>query len=134
MKRRYILHALLPLILLSVFVQAELFSGKVTGVADGDTIEVMRDGMPLKIRLDGIDCPESGQDFGNRAKQLTSGLCFGEEVKVNVKELDRYGRSVASVTLPDGTVLNDELVRKGLAWWYCVFRRFRPLVPKEIAL
>ncbi|NLV46643.1 MAG: thermonuclease family protein [Candidatus Hydrogenedentes bacterium] len=118
MKRRYILQALLPLLLLSVFVQAELFSGKVTGVADGDTIEVMRDGMPLKIRLDGIDCPESGQDFGNRAKQLTSGLCFGEEVKVNVKELDRYGRSVASVILPDGTVLNEELVRKGLAWWY----------------
>lgn len=49
---------------------------------------------------------------------MTSGLCFGEEVKVKVKELDRYGRSIASVTLPDGTVLNEELVRKGLAWWY----------------
>lgn len=42
------------------------FSGKVIGVTDGDTITVLHDRTPVKIRLHGIDCPESGQDFSVR--------------------------------------------------------------------
>ena len=33
-------------------------------------------------------------------------------------DCDRYGRTVGEVVLPDGKVLNQELVRAGLAWWY----------------
>jgi hypothetical protein len=50
---------------------ADEFSGKVIGVHDGDTITVLRDRTPVKIRLFGIDCPETGQDFGSRAKIVT---------------------------------------------------------------
>ena len=102
---------------------AEEFSGKVVGVTDGDTLTVLRDRSPVKIRLHGIDCPESGQDFGSRAKSVTSELSFGQVVKVKARNLDRYGRTVADVTLPDGRSLNHELVRQGLAWWY---RKFAP--------
>ena len=59
------------------------FSGKVVGVADGDTITVLRDRTPIKIRLHGIDSPESGQAFGAKAKAFTSDLVFGEVVTVH---------------------------------------------------
>ena len=101
----------------------EEFSGKVIGVTDGDTLTVLRGRSPVKIRLQGIDCPESGQDFGSRAKSLTSELSFGQAVKVQGHGLDRYGRTVADVILPDGRSLNQELVREGVAWW---FRKYAP--------
>ena len=57
---------------------AEAFQGKVIGVADGDTISVLHDLQPEVIRLNGIDALESGQAFGNRAKQFTAQLAFGQ--------------------------------------------------------
>ena len=97
---------------------AEEFSGKVVGVSDGDTITVLQNRTPIKVRLHGIDCPEIGQDFGSRAKAFTSELVFGQVVKVVPRETDRYGRTVADVILVDGRILNHELVRAGLAWRY----------------
>jgi micrococcal nuclease len=55
---------------------AAAWSGKVVGVSDGDTITVLHGGGQERIRLWGIDCPEKGQDFGTRAKRLTSSLVF----------------------------------------------------------
>jgi endonuclease YncB( thermonuclease family) len=92
--------------------------GRVVGVTDGYTITVLRNRTPVKVRLHGIDCPESRQDFGSRAKQATSELAFGKEVAVRPVDTDRYGRTVAEVVLPDGRVLSHELVKAGLAWWY----------------
>lgn len=46
------------------------FTGTVIGVSDGDTITVLYQGYPEKIRLEGIDCPEKAQAFGQRAKQF----------------------------------------------------------------
>ena len=97
---------------------AEEFAGKVVGVSDGDTITVLRNRTPIKVRLHGIDCPEIGQDFGSRAKAFTSELVFGQVVKVVPWDTDRYGRTVADIVLADGRILNHELVRAGLAWWY----------------
>ncbi len=48
------------------------FTGRVVGVADGDTITVLHSGKGERIRLHGIDCPEKRQAFGNRAKQFTA--------------------------------------------------------------
>ena len=50
---------------------------------------------PVRVRLDGIDCPETRQDFSERARQLTSSLTFGEVVSVDVRDIDQYGRLVA---------------------------------------
>src|SRR5262249_54599095 len=73
----------------------EGFSGVVVGVIDGDTISVMRDGTPVRVRLADIDCPERGQDFSQRAKEFTSDQVFGKVVDVRVQDVDRYGRLVA---------------------------------------
>jgi endonuclease YncB( thermonuclease family) len=94
------------------------FSGKVIGISDGDTITVLRDRSPIKIRLHGIDCPETGQDFGTRAKSFTSELAFGKVVTIRPVDTDRYRRTIAEVVLPDGRILNREIVRAGYAWWY----------------
>ncbi len=94
------------------------FSGAVVGVSDGDTITVLHNGKGERIRLHGIDCPEKRQAFGNRAKQFTSTLVFGNTVTVQVLDRDRYGRTVGEVLLPDGRSLNRELVKAGFAWWY----------------
>jgi micrococcal nuclease len=96
---------------------ADDFTGKVVGVHDGDTITVLKDRTPVKVRLFGIDCPEIGQDFGSRAKLATSELAFGKVVTVEPRQKDRHARTVADVVLPDGRILNHELVRRGLAWW-----------------
>ena len=102
---------------------ATSISGKVVSVADGDTITVLDgDNRQTKIRLHGIDCPESAQPFGTTAKQFTSGKAFGKNVSVIVKDRDRYGRTVGVVMVGKENV-NLALVRAGLAWWY---RQYAP--------
>jgi len=93
------------------------WSGKVVGVTDGHTITVLQEGEPEKIRLFGIDCLEKRQAFGTRAKQATSALVFGKVMGVEPLAVDRYGRTVALVTM-GATLVNQELVRQGLAWVY----------------
>ncbi len=115
--RRILTLAVLSLVS-SFLVAAETFTGEVVGVSYGDTITVLADGRQYRVRLHGIDCPESGQDYGTKAKQFTSAVCFGQRVDVRVKGEDRYGRTIGLVTLPRGEILNHELVRAGLAWWY----------------
>jgi micrococcal nuclease len=95
------------------------FPAKVVGISDGDTLTVLTaNKTQVKIRLHGIDCPESGQDFGSRAKEATSELTFGKKVTIHPRDTDRYGRTVADVILPDGRSLNHELVSAGYAWWF----------------
>ena len=95
------------------------FTAKAIGVSDGDTITVLYQGYPQKIRLEGIDCPEKAQAFGQRAKQFTSDLAFGRVVTIRgLEKRDRYDRILGEVILPDGRSLNHELLRAGFAWWY----------------
>jgi len=96
---------------------------KVIGITDGDTIKVLDHGMTEKVRLRGIDCPEKGQPFGKQAKLFTARLAFGKIVGIKEETRDRYGRVVASVTLPDRTDLSCDLIQAGYAWWY---RRYAP--------
>jgi len=107
------------------------FEGEVVAVMDGDTIDVMHDGAPVRVRLDGIDCPEKRQPFGSNAKQRTSELAFGKTVAVDVAKEDRFGRAVGRVTLPDGEALNEILLRDGLAWWYKLYSDDRRLESLE---
>ena len=97
---------------------AEEFTGLVVGVSDGDVIRVMRNERAEEIRLNGIDCPEKGQDYSPRAKEATSELVSGREVTLSTFDKDMYGRFIADVFLPDGTSVNQTLVREGWCWWY----------------
>jgi len=111
------------LLSLVVTAHAESFSGKVVGISDGDTIRVIHNGAAERVRLWGIDCPEKRQPFGTRARQFTGDLAFGKDVTVEVRDVDRYGRTVGEIILPDGRNLNRELVKAGLAWWYRQYAR-----------
>jgi endonuclease YncB( thermonuclease family) len=98
------------------------FTGKCIGVSDGDTITVLHNNTPVKVRLYGVDAPESKQAFGTRAKQFTAQLAFGKPVTVYGKGTDRYGRVLGWVCV-GRTGVNSELVRNGYAWWY---RQYSP--------
>lgn len=107
------------LFLVACTTHEELIYGKVVHVTDGDTITLLVDGnMQIKVRLYGIDCPETKQDFSNVAKQFTSDLSIHKNVSVEVIDIDRYGRTVGIVHLPNGEILNEELLKAGLAWHY----------------
>src|SRR5688572_15557402 len=105
--------SLLLLLVLPSFSIASDFSGRVVAILDGDTIEVLHTGKAERIRLAGIDCPEKKQPFGQRAKQASSTLSFGRNVTVHSAGKDRYGRTLGTVELADGTNLNYELVHQG---------------------
>jgi micrococcal nuclease len=95
---------------------------KVVKVSDGDTITILTsDKKQVKIRLSGIDCPESKQDFGTKAKQFTASFCFAKNVRVEVVGQDRYNRSLGVVLLDNGQNLNKALLEAGLAWHYKYF-------------
>lgn len=93
-------------------------SGPVISVLDGDTIEVLHNQHPERVRLYGIDCPEKGQAYGQKAKQAASALVFGKEVTLQAHGKDKYGRTIADVFLPDGMNVNHKLVKAGWCWWY----------------
>jgi endonuclease YncB( thermonuclease family) len=96
----------------------DIFTGKVIGVKDGDTIEVFFEGKGHIVRLLDIDCPEKKQAFGAKAKVFTSDLCFGKEVRVgSFGKQDRYGRILGTVFI-NGKILNEELLKAGLAWHF----------------
>lgn len=113
---RFVLTALL--LLLPALADAEIITGKVVKVVDGDTIDVLQDRHTVRIRLNGIDAPESGQAYGGKAKQYVLELAALKVVKVKVFEKDRYGRRVGDVMLTDGQNLNREIVKAGYAWWF----------------
>lgn len=109
---------LLLFAILSLLVSSDTFYAKVIGVTDGDTIVVLTDNnKQIKIRLEGIDCPESSQNFGEMAKQATVALCFKKKVKVKETGKDKYGRTLAFVFVKDLCV-NNELIKEGMAWHY----------------
>jgi micrococcal nuclease len=104
------------------------FVGPVVSVIDGDTIEVLHNTTPERVRLSGIDCPEKGQAFGNRAKQATSALVFGRDVILQTHGQDKHRRTLADAFLSDGTHVNHELVKEGWCWWY------QKYAPKDLVL
>ncbi len=97
---------------------AATLTGRVVGIQDGDTITVLDASKTQhKIRLAGIDAPESKQAFGTRSKQNLSDLVHNQQVTVEWEKRDRYGRPVG-VVLVNGKDTNLEQVRAGMAWWY----------------
>lgn len=63
-----------------------------------------------------MDCPELAQPRGGRARQAAEELVLGKEVRLEVRGIGHYGRTIARVILPDGRDLAEEMVREGLAW------------------
>lgn len=106
--------------------QAEAITGK-PRIIDGDTIEVTG----TRIRLEGIDAPERGQecqdrlrqphDCGGTAVRTLVDLTKGQDVACEPVGQDRFGRMLAICRLPSDLDINAELVRQGRA---VAFRRY----------
>src|SRR5688572_18099377 len=86
-------------------------ASKVLRVIDGDTIEIEQDGKPVKVRLIGVDTPETVhpskpvEEYGREASKFTTNLLKGESVflEFDKDKADRYGRLLAYVyRAPDG--------------------------------
>ena len=107
-------------------------TGKVVGIADGDTLSLLVGGQQLKIGLAEIDTPESGQAWGRKAKQALSKKVFRENVIIEVQDTDRYGRLVGKVWLGERHI-NRELVQEGHAWVYRGYLEDRSLLDDEQA-
>ncbi len=111
------------LLALACTAHAETVTGRVVGVADGDTVTVLdADKVQHKIRLYGIDAPEKKQAFGNRSKESLTELVFDKTVAVETTKRDKYGRHIGKV-LVDGRDVNLVQVERGMAWFYRQYQR-----------
>jgi micrococcal nuclease len=107
-------------------------TGRVIGVSDGDSLTLLVQGnRQIKVRLDGIDAPEGGQEFSRNAKDGLSRLVFGREVTLKVTGTDRYERTLGIVYV-GGTNANLMMVRQGLAWHYKKYSGDRELAQAEV--
>jgi endonuclease YncB( thermonuclease family) len=122
---------LLAALLLAQPAAAAELLGQVVSIHDGDTLTLLtQDYKQFRVRLAGIDAPESRQPYGARAQQVLSSLSFRQRVRVVVEDTDRYGRAVGRVWA--GSLdLNAELVRRGAAWVYRQYNRDPALPPLE---
>ncbi|MEN9360626.1 MAG: Thermonuclease precursor [Verrucomicrobiota bacterium] len=110
-------------ILLTLTAVAEEIKGTVVRVSDGDTIVVLDAGKTQhKIRLAGIDAPESHQAYGDKAKDSLAGMVAGKEVRVEVAGKDRYGREIGRV-FAGALDVNLEQVKTGFAWHYAQYAK-----------
>ncbi|EFA9882185.1 thermonuclease family protein [Escherichia coli] len=92
--------------------------GKVIRVLDGDTIEVLQDKKPVRIRLANIDAPEKKQAFGRWSTNQLKALLAGQSVTVSYTQTDRYGRIIGRVFTMNGTEASRFMVQSGAAWVY----------------
>lgn len=100
---------------------ANSFTGQCIDVADGDTITVQTQSQEkIKVRLSGVDCPETFQVHGEKAKQYLSSLVSGKRVRIEPETLDQFGRTVGMV-LVNGANINEMIVANGHGW---VFRKY----------
>ena len=105
-------------LLFSLLSLAEELIGKVIKVSDGDTITVLDiNNQKHKIRLKGIDAPESQQVYGDISTQSLAELVYDKEVVVSWDKKDKYYRILGKVIV-GGRDANYEQLKKGLAWYY----------------
>ena len=103
---------------------ADEFDARVIAVMDGDTIMVLRDGAKLKIRMANIDAPEKDQEFGVQSRQSLLDMVQKKQVHIISQAVDQYGRMVGLVSA-DGRSVNEEQVKRGMAWEYSHFHSDR---------
>lgn len=103
---------------------SELNQYEVVSVVDGDTFKINYNGTVTKVRLIGVDTPESvssnqskNNKYGVEASNYTKERLEGQTVHLefDVQQTDKYGRLLAYVYLEDGTMYNKELLEKGYA-------------------
>lgn len=93
------------------------FSYQVVGISDGETLTLLVDEKPTKVKLAGIDAPEKRQAFGREARQSLANLCLGKDATFRTQETDSSGTPIA-IVFCDGVEVNRTQVERGMAWVY----------------
>lgn len=84
-------------------------------VIDGDTVVASDE---TRIRLWGIDTPERNQPHGKSSTKALESLLEGKRLYLEIKDVDRYGRTIGVIHIDDGDSINLLMVCYGQAWWY----------------
>lgn len=121
-RRPHLAAAFFSVLVLANFSSYAVVFARVISVHDGDTLTVLIDHHPVRVRLTDIDAPELRQPFGTRSRLSLSDLCFGKLAVLDVRSQDRYGRTLAQVNCA-GTDANAEQVRRGYAWIFTRYAR-----------
>ena len=95
----------------------QVMTAKVSGVSAGDHLAILHENRTDHIDLYGIMCPKKGQPFWDTAKEAVTDMVFGRSVEVDIGSRDIRGRRPRIVRV-NGLILNEELVRAGVAWVY----------------
>ncbi|AMW33250.1 micrococcal nuclease [Fervidobacterium changbaicum] len=111
--------AILVMIVLFFQYQGEYKPCYVVEVIDGDTIKVDLGGEKYKVRLIGVNTPETNhpvkrvEPYGPEAKAFTKKILTGRKVylEFDVQEKDRYGRLLAYVWLEKPSQITDDEIR-----------------------
>ena len=90
-------------------------AGRVVRVVDGDTATIDSFCRRYRVRFKGVDAPELGRPGGDRAKQWLAARIEGREVTWTAVGVDVYGRVLGEVRLPDGVLVNAEIIELGYA-------------------
>lgn len=91
------------------------FFAKVSGVVSGDTITLFDEKRVYTVRLYGVRCPRKDRPWGRDAREFVTQLVFGKTVEVRIVSEVPGDRSSAIIIL-EGQVVNEEVLKKGLAW------------------
>ena len=94
--------------------------GLVTRVLDGDTFDMQTSTGLVRVRLYGIDAPETRQPYGPEAAHALRQLLLGQTVLVRPTGRDR-NRVIGETFLSTGEPVSLRLVAEGLAWWYVAY-------------
>lgn len=96
-----------------------LEQGWVSWVMDGDTVLLVAEGQaePVRLRIGGIDAPESCQPGGEDARDALIARVLRKTVRVQTQGQDSYGRQIGRLWV-DQQDVGAELVRAGWAWAY----------------
>jgi len=92
--------------------------GKVVKIVDGDTFDILTsNNSTIRIRMNGIDCPERKQDYYQVCKDALGDYIFGKEVSLIIYGTDRYKRTIAEVYIGSEDI-NLKMITNGYAWHY----------------
>jgi endonuclease YncB( thermonuclease family) len=104
----------------------------VVRIADGDTITLLdSNNTQHRIRLQGIDAPESHQGFGAQSRKHLSDMIFDKNVTALCDKTDQYGRQVCKIVFDDRDI-NLEQVKAGMAWHYKDYEREQSANDREL--
>ncbi|NCA72048.1 MAG: thermonuclease family protein [Sphingobacteriia bacterium] len=90
----------------------------VASIHDGDTLRAECNGERLQIRLYCIDAPEMAQAPWGRESRDHLRAITPNYIEIQVRDTDRYGRTVAEIMTPEGVSLNQRMVLDGQAAVY----------------